>query len=77
MTLLEQKQKSGAVGFPQIVSKMESEDQAEILMVALGPSLKKLVKQCPGETLSLQSVYKLTIQIVSIHLYLSFNRFKD
>ena len=32
------------VGFPQIVSKKESESQAEILMAALGPSLKKLVK---------------------------------
>jgi hypothetical protein len=32
------------VGFPQIVSKKESESQAEILMAAIGPSLKKLVK---------------------------------
>ena len=48
-------------GFPQIISKMESENQAEILMEALGPSLKKLVKQCPAEGLSLHSIYNLTI----------------
>jgi hypothetical protein len=42
---LNQAQKSNdVIGFPKIVSKMESEDQAEILMIALGPSLKKLVK---------------------------------
>lgn len=36
--------KKEVIGFPQIVSKMESQVQAEILMIALGPSLKKLVK---------------------------------
>lgn len=29
-------------GFPNIISKMESKDQAEILMEALGPNLRKL-----------------------------------
>lgn len=29
-------------GFPIIVTKMESKDQAEILMEALGPNLRKL-----------------------------------
>ena len=44
MSLLDQKLKCGAVGFPQIVSSMQSEEQSEILMTALGPSLKKLLK---------------------------------
>jgi hypothetical protein len=51
---------------------MESQDQAEILMMALGPSLKKLVKQCPGETLSHQSIFMLTIQLVSLLKLMSF-----
>ena len=33
-------------------------------MGALGPNLNNLVKQCPGEKLSLQSIYKLTIQLI-------------
>lgn len=52
------------VGFPNLVSNIESEKQSEILMGALGPNLNNLVKQCPGEKLSLQSIYKLTIQLI-------------
>lgn len=36
-------------GFPTIVSKLENNRKAEILMEALGPNLRKLVKQCPGK----------------------------
>jgi hypothetical protein len=39
---------SELTGFPIIISKMESSDQAEILMEALGPNLRKLSDQCPG-----------------------------
>lgn len=39
-------------GFPVIISKMESKDQAEILMEALGPNLRKLAQQCPGDGFS-------------------------
>mgnify|MGYP000965582500 CR=1 FL=1 len=31
-------------GFPNVISKLETPSRAEILMEALGPSLKKLVK---------------------------------
>ena len=45
----EDSQGDEVTGFPSIVSKLENNRKAEILMEALGPNLRKLVKQCPGK----------------------------
>ena len=42
-------------GFPEIVSKKENNKRAEILMQALGPNLRKLVKY--SNTFSTNLVY--------------------
>ena len=52
-------------GFPEIVSKKDNNKRAEILMQALGPNLRKLVKQCPGKKFSKTTVYMITLQLVS------------
>lgn len=52
-------------GFPDIVSKKDNNKRAEILMQALGPNLRKLVKQCPGKKFSKTTVYMITLQLVS------------
>jgi hypothetical protein len=52
-------------GFPQVVSLKENINQGEILMEALGPSLMNLLKQYPGGNFSVQTVYMITIQLVS------------
>lgn len=57
-------------GFPEVISKIETNKQAEILMQALGPNLSKLIKQCPGKQFSKISVYMITIQLVSNSLYI-------
>lgn len=59
-------------GFPEVVSKIETNKQAEILMEALGPNLRKLIKQCPGKQFSKISVYMITIQLVSRMNYLTY-----
>ena len=53
-------------GFPNIVSIKENISQGEILMEALGPSLEKLLHQCPGGKFSIQTVFMITIQLVSL-----------
>jgi len=49
------------VGFPEMISYIESNKTAEILMEALGPNLRKLLKQCPGNVFSKTTVYMITI----------------
>jgi len=49
------------IGFPEIISVIESDSSAEILMVALGQNLKKLVRQCPSGYFSPTTVYMITI----------------
>mmetsp|Transcript_13148 Transcript_13148/g.20443 ORF Transcript_13148/g.20443 Transcript_13148/m.20443 type:complete len:121 (+) Transcript_13148:210-572(+) len=51
-------------GFPEMVSKIEGKDTAEILMKALGPNLRKLLKDCPGHYFSQTTVYMITIQLI-------------
>ena len=53
-------------GFPEIVSKKDTNKRAEILMQALGPNLRKLVKQCPGKKFSKTTTFMITLQLVSI-----------
>jgi len=45
------------VGFPALISSIQGPDSAEILMEALGPNIRKLLKQCPGAVFSKPSVY--------------------
>ena len=49
------------IGYPEIVSKKEYDQQAELLMLALGSNLKKLSKECPGGAFSKTTVYMITI----------------
>jgi hypothetical protein len=49
------------VGFPEMISKIESKDTSELLMEALGPNLRKLLAQCPGKIFSKTTVYMITI----------------
>ena len=51
----------GLVGFPEMISYIEGSKSAEILMEALGPNLRKLLKQCPGNVFSKTTVYMITI----------------
>jgi hypothetical protein len=53
------------MGFPKMISNLQGASQAEILMEALGPNLRKLLKQCPGKVFSKTSIYMITIQLVS------------
>ena len=54
------------VGFPDMISHLEGQKSAEILMEALGPNLRKLLKQCPGNIFTKTTVYMITIQLVSL-----------
>ena len=54
------------VGFPEMISHIEGQKSAEILMEALGPNLRKLSKQCPGNIFSKKTAYMIIIQLVSI-----------
>lgn len=49
------------IGFPEMISKIESKETAELLMEALGPNLRKLLAQCPGRLFSRTTVYMITI----------------
>ena len=53
------------IGFPGLMSSIQSEETAEILMEALGPHLRKILKECPGGVFSKPTVYMITIQLVS------------
>lgn len=53
------------VGFPIMTSNREGQKTAELLMEALGPNLRKLLKECPGNVFSKTTVYMITIQLVS------------
>lgn len=55
------------VGFPTSISFIEGQKSAEILMEALGPNFRKLLRECPNSKFSKTTVYMLTIQLVSIH----------
>ena len=57
------------IGFPQLVSFAQNTKQAEILMKALGPNLRTLLKQSPGGVFSKNSAYKITLQLVSGFLF--------
>lgn len=48
-------------GFPLMESNIKGEETAEILMEALGPNLRKLLRQCPQQTFSKPSVYQIII----------------
>jgi serine/threonine protein kinase len=52
------------LGFPQIVSSKCRGDRGEILMEALGPSIAKLLSQCPGGVFSNDTAYLIVIQLV-------------
>ena len=51
----------GVVGFPDMISHIEGQQSAEILMEALGPNLRKLLKQCPSNVFSKTTVYMIII----------------
>lgn len=53
------------IGFPKIISEKCNSEQTEILMEALGPNLKSVVRIAPTGQLSLRSVFMITIQLVS------------
>mgnify|MGYP006893281187 CR=1 FL=1 len=52
-------------GFPKFISSLRGPNSAEILMEALGPNLRKLLKECPGGVFSKATVFKIIIQLVS------------
>jgi serine/threonine protein kinase len=52
------------VGFPEMISHIEGGKTAEILMEALGPNLRKLLKQCPGNIFTKTTVYMIIIQLI-------------
>ena len=51
----------GIMGFPEMISNIEGQESAEILMEALGSNLRKILKQCPGNSFSKKTVYMMTI----------------
>ena len=53
------------MGFPTPISFIEGQKSAEILMEALGPNFRKLLRECPNSKFSKTTVYMLTIQLVS------------
>ena len=69
------KQKAVGTGFPEIISKKDNNKRAEILMSALGPNLRKLVKQCPGRKFSKTTTFMITLQLVSTEFCFDFNLF--
>ena len=52
------------IGFPKYVSSLQGTESAEILMEALGPNLKKYLRECPGGVFSKTTVYKIIIQLI-------------
>jgi hypothetical protein len=44
-----------------MISKIEGPNTSEILMEALGPNLRKLLKQSPNNYFSKTTVYMITI----------------
>lgn len=48
-------------GFPRVISTKESSTSAELLMEALGPNIRKLLKQCPTGFFSKTTTYIITI----------------
>ena len=52
------------VGFPRLISFLEGPNSTEILMQALGPNLRKLLKECPGGYFSKNTVYMITIALI-------------
>jgi hypothetical protein len=56
-------------GFPRLESYKKNLEKGEILMEALGPSLKKLLSQSPGGTFSKTCIYQITIQLVSVSTF--------
>ena len=48
-------------GFPMAISFLEGPQSAEILMEALGPNFRKLLRECPNSRFSKTSVYMITI----------------
>jgi serine/threonine protein kinase len=65
-------------GFPEMISKKESNNQAEILMESLGSNLRKILKQCAEKEFSKTTVYMIIIQLVSttVHFLLVFFQIK-
>jgi hypothetical protein len=47
-----------------MVSNLEGDKTSEILMEALGPNLRKLLKQCPNNVFTKTTVLMITIQLV-------------
>jgi hypothetical protein len=48
-------------GFPVMISNIDGEKSSEILMEALGPNLRKLLKQSPNNVFSKTTVLMITI----------------
>jgi hypothetical protein len=59
-----------------MVSNIDGEKTSEILMEALGPNLRKLLKQSPNNVFSKTTVLMITIQLVSI-IFLNSNIIED
>lgn len=53
------------LGFPKCVSSIVGTKSAEILMEALGPNLRKYLRECPGGVFSKPTILKIIIQLVS------------
>ena len=51
----------GVIGFPEMISNIEGQKQAEILLEKQGSNLRKMLKQLPGKAFSKKTVYMMTI----------------
>ena len=60
-----------------MVSNLEGDKTSEILMEALGPNLRKLLKQCPNNVFTKTTVLMITIQLVRNFFNFFSNFFTD
>jgi hypothetical protein len=61
MSLKKAQNDSSAEGFPTLISSLEGQNQSEILMEALGPNLRKLLKESPNQHFSKMTIFMITI----------------
>lgn len=52
------------LGFPQILTFKEGPESAEIILNALGPHIRTLIRQCPDGKFSVPTCFKLVSQLI-------------
>ena len=52
-------------GFPRLLSFKEGLESAEIIMSALGPNIRTLVRKCPNSNFSAPTCFLIVMQLIT------------